>query len=219
MNFRTVKNLLLLEFTTEWREKHQLFSLLLYMLTSVYVAYQIFHGQVDDTSWNALFWVILVFGAITTLTRSFQRETKHRFYFYFQWTHPLNYIMSKILFNSLLMLLISSLNFSLFLLFFNTIPENIWMYILAITAGGLAFATTLTLVAAIAAKSEGNTALMAILSFPVLMPQILVLSRLSDLAILGVQWGDFNPYLIATLALDVATVTLSYLLFPYLWSD
>ncbi len=219
MNLRIVKNLLLLEFTLEWREKHQLFSLLLYMLTSVYVAYQVFHGQVEDTTWNALFWIILIFGSITTLTRSFQRETKHRFYFYYQWTHPLNYILSKIVFNSVLMLIISLLNLGLFLLFFNTQPENIWMYLLAISAGGIALATSLTLVAAIAAKSEGNTALMAILSFPVLMPQILVLSRLSDLALLGVQWGDFNPYLIATLALDVATVTLSYLLFPYLWAD
>lgn len=219
MQLKTLKNLLLLEFTLEWREKHQLFSLLLYMLASIYVAYQIFHGQIEENTWNALYWVILVFGAITTLMRSFQRETRHRFLFYYQWTHPLNYLMSKVVFNSILMLLVSLLNLGFFLLFFDTQPIEPFKYLIAVLAGGLALATTLTLVAAIAAKSDGNTALMAILSFPVLMPQILILSRLSELALLGVDWSDFNPYLIATLGLDVATVTLSYLLFPYLWAD
>jgi heme exporter protein B len=73
---------------------------------------------------------------------------------------------------------------------------------------------------AIASKASGNFAIMSILSFPVLMPLILVVIRLSKMAVDGIEWAGVNTGLLIVLgALNVLTVALSVLLFPYLWRD
>jgi len=69
-------------------------------------------------------------------------------------------------------------------------------------------------------KASGNFAIMSILSFPVLMPLILVVIRLSKQAVDGLEWAGVGYNFIAILvALNVLTVALSFLLFPYLWRD
>jgi heme exporter protein B len=73
---------------------------------------------------------------------------------------------------------------------------------------------------AIAGKANGNFAIMSILSFPVLMPLILVVIRLSKQAVDGIEWAGVSVDLIVMLAaLNVLTLALSLMLFPYLWRD
>ena len=61
---------------------------------------------------------------------------------------------------------------------------------------------------------------MSILSFPVLMPLILVVIRLSKQAVDGIEWAGISYDLLAVLAaLNVLTMALSFLLFPYLWRE
>jgi heme exporter protein B len=73
---------------------------------------------------------------------------------------------------------------------------------------------------AIAAKANGNFAMMSILSFPVVMPLILVVIRLSKQAVDGLEWAGVGFDFISILvALNVLTLALSFLLFPYLWRD
>jgi heme exporter protein B len=73
---------------------------------------------------------------------------------------------------------------------------------------------------AISAKAGASFAMMSILSFPVLMPLILVIIRLSKQAVDGIEWaGVSTDLMVILLALNVLTVALSFLLFPYLWRD
>ena len=59
---------------------------------------------------------------------------------------------------------------------------------------------------------------MAILSFPIMIPLLMVLLKLSKNAIDGLEQWDTN-YLIVLVFLNVIIVALSYLLFRYLWRD
>jgi heme exporter protein B len=73
---------------------------------------------------------------------------------------------------------------------------------------------------AIAAKSQQNAALIAILGFPVVLPLLLLLMRLSRVA-----FGEvFREGAVMNLSgliggLDILVVTLAAVLFPYLWKD
>ena len=61
---------------------------------------------------------------------------------------------------------------------------------------------------------------MSILSFPVLMPLILVVIRLSKQAVDGLEWAGVGlDFIVILAALNVLTLALSFLLFPYLWRD
>ncbi|MGZ6540000.1 MAG: heme exporter protein CcmB, partial [Bacteroidia bacterium] len=76
----------------------------------------------------------------------------------------------------------------------------------------------LTMVSAIASKASNNFTLMAILSFPILIPLLIVLIKLSKNAIDGLEHWDMN-YLLVLMFLNIIIIALSYLLFRYLWRD
>lgn len=61
---------------------------------------------------------------------------------------------------------------------------------------------------------------MAILGFPLIVPQLLLLTRLSRLAYAEVfREGVALQVVLLLLALDLAIVVLSVILFPFLWKD
>jgi heme exporter protein B len=74
------------------------------------------------------------------------------------------------------------------------------------------------MVSAIASKTSNNFTLMAILSFPIMMPLLMVLLKLSKNAIDGLERWDVN-YLLVLMFINVIVIALSYLLFRYLWRD
>jgi heme exporter protein B len=73
---------------------------------------------------------------------------------------------------------------------------------------------------AIAAKAQQNSALIAILGFPLILPQLLLLMRLSKSAFSEV----FAPGAVFQLCgliilLDVLIIVMAIILFPYLWKE
>jgi len=94
------------------------------------------------------------------------------------------------------------------------------LFFIVLTLASTGLAGVLSLMSAIAAKANGNFAMMSILSFPVIMPLILVVIRLSKQAVDGLEWAGIGfSFISILLALNVLTIALSFLLFPYLWRD
>jgi heme exporter protein B len=77
----------------------------------------------------------------------------------------------------------------------------------------------LSMVSAIASKTSSNFSLMAILSFPMLIPLLIVLIKLSKNALDGLDRTLSYPYIGVLLLINLLVVLLSYVLFPYLWRD
>lgn len=199
----------------EWREKHQLFSLLLYITSSAFVSYMVLKSDVTPRVLISVFWIVLGFGAVTVTSRSLIRETSARFIFYYQTIHPTQLIVAKILFNTILLWVISTFTAWLFDLLFQTRFSFTYLMIIS-TLGALAFATTLTLVAGISASIQGNAAIMAVLSFPLLIPQLLVLIRISEALLVNMESQKF---ILASILLNIITVALSIVLFQFLWKE
>ncbi|MDZ7847326.1 MAG: hypothetical protein U5L96_11430 [Owenweeksia sp.] len=89
--------------------------------------------------------------------------------------------------------------------------------LLLLAAAG--FSAILTFVSGIAAKAGDNPALPAILSIPLLFPQVITLSRISTRALTGFSWEVNAPYLLVLLLLAGVSLLLAYMLFAYLWRD
>jgi heme exporter protein B len=80
--------------------------------------------------------------------------------------------------------------------------------------GSLGLAVGMTLISGLAAQASNPATLMAVLSFPVLLPQTLLLIRIGRSATLDVlNTGDLGTLSLIILVLGA----LSVLLFPYLW--
>jgi heme exporter protein B len=91
------------------------------------------------------------------------------------------------------------------------------LFIASILLGALGFSTTLTMVSGIASKAGNNSVLMAILSFPVIIPMLLMLMKVSKNAMDGLDRASSSDEIVTLLAINAIVVSLSYVLFPYLW--
>jgi heme exporter protein B len=77
-----------------------------------------------------------------------------------------------------------------------------------------------TLMSAIAAKAQQNAAIMAILGFPLIIPQLLLLIRLSRAAYGEVfREGALLQISLLLGGLDILVIVLGIVLFPFLWRD
>ena len=70
---------------------------------------------------------------------------------------------------------------------------------------------------AISSKGRNQSTLMVVLGFPIVVPQILLLIKCTEYSFLSSGWENVWPSLSILLAIDAILISLSYLLFPYLW--
>ncbi|TMI72308.1 MAG: cytochrome C biogenesis protein [Bacteroidetes bacterium] len=201
----------------EIRQQYSFYGILLYIGATVFVLFMAI-DEPESTIWNGLFWVIQLFICINAVAKSFLQESKGRMLYFYSIASPADFILSKLLFNSLLMLLMSLLSILLFILFLGNPVQKAVPFIGLVLLGGWSLSLVFTFLAAIAAKAQQNAAVMAVLGFPLIIPQLLLLMKLSNAA--------FNPVLIIEastvlllVALDIMIILLAVILFPFLWKD
>ena len=215
-----IKTLINKELTLEWRQRYALNGMVLYIVSTVFVCYLSFRlktSQLNPITWNTLFWIILLFTAVNAIAKSFTQERAGRLLYYYTLASPQGIIISKILYNSGLMLVLSLLGFGFYAFVMGNPVGDMPLYLLSIVLGSVGFATTLTLVAGIASKADNNGALMAILSFPLILPTLLMVMKLAKNALDGLDRSASVDEILVLLALDMLVVALSFILFPYLW--
>jgi len=208
------------EFLLEFRQKSTLGGVLVYVAGTIFVSVLCFNGRLDKPTWNALFWVITLFTSVTISGKSFLKEGGGAGLFNYLHYSPREFIISKILYNMVFMLALSFITFFFYAFFVKNEVGNMPLFFIVLTLASTGLAGVLSLMSAIAAKANGNFAMMSILSFPVIMPLILVVIRLSKQAVDGLEWAGIGfSFISILLALNVLTIALSFLLFPYLWRD
>lgn len=206
------------ELLIEWRNRYAINGILLYVASCVLVCYLSFR-RIDPIAWNALFWVILLFAATNAVAKSFLLERKERFLYYYQLTSPAAIILSKVIYNGLLMVVISLICLGFYTVVMRNPVQDPGLYVLACVLGGISFSSVLTMVSAIASKASGSAALVSILAFPILVPLLLMLIKLSKNALDGLDTSVSMDEVGVIMGLDSIVVILSLLLFPYLWKD
>jgi len=212
-----IYQLLRKEFLTEFRHKISLNSIFLYLSSTVFIIYLIFNQLEDLKSWVALYWIILIFASTNASVNSFRLESGRQFYYYYGLVKAVPLILSKMIFNAILIELIAFLAYGLIALLIGNPIENFGLFMIVISLGSLALSSILTLVSAIASKTGQNSSLTAILAFPILLPVLLTAVKASLLSGLGFGWDECQSYLLSLVAINVIILVLSLILFPYLW--
>jgi len=213
-----VKMLLVRDIRLELKQKYALNGLLLYVVSTVFVCYLSFKRLTDVPTWNALLWIILLFTAVNAATKNFSSESRGRLLYYYTLASARAVILSRMLYNGLLMLLISTMGYGIYSLLIGDLVNDKAYFFLGLLLGSMGFSGILTLVAAIASRTY-NVTLMAILSFPVVIPMLLVLIRFSKNAVDGIAHSVQSTYIIGLLAINLVVAALAWVLFPFLWKD
>lgn len=217
---REISALIQKEFLLEWRQKYALNGILLYLSSTIFVCYLSFAvrgNTLNPSTWNALFWIILLFTSVNAIAKSFINERSSRNLYYYTIASPQGIILSKILYNCLLMVFLSFTGFLFYAFVLGNPVQSISLFLLNILLGAIGFSCTLTLISGIASKANNSSTLMAILSFPIILPMLLLLIKISKNAIDGLNRSVSNDDILILCAVNVMLGALSYILFPYLW--
>lgn len=166
----------------------------------------------------ALFWIVLFFASMSGLAQVFIKEEESGTALILKLSASgMTIFFGKLLFNLLLLAVLSLLIVPLFIALLNTSPENWPVFFIGLILGIVGLSGATTIIGAIVAKATVKGALFTVLSFPILMPLLIASIEITKAAFSGGGFADVSAPLQALIAYDVVMITLSVMLFDFVW--
>ncbi|HAP01548.1 MAG TPA: ABC transporter permease [Bacteroidetes bacterium] len=202
----------------EWRQRYAFNGILLYLASVVFLIYISFI-ELKPEMWVMLYWIIMLFTAVNAVVKSFLQEGRARWIYYYSIASPLSVIISKMIYNTILMLLMGLLGTIIYSLLLDNPLLHPFYFLIIVLLGSISFSFTFTLMSAVASKAGNSAMLMPVLSFPVIIPVLLLLVKLSNESLYGTSVEFPLKDFVLLIALDAVMLVLGMLLFPFLWRE
>jgi heme exporter protein B len=206
------------EILLEFRTRSAISGIFLYVISTLFVVYETF-VKIQPNVWNTLFWIILLFVAVNAMVKSFVQEKGNRVLYYYSLLNPSHVLIAKIVYNTLLLLVLSLLIWGLFIFFGDNPVKDLGLFLLILFLGSFGFSVTFTFLASLVAASNQSSTLLAVLSFPLIIPIILMLVKISAHALRLIQDTAVSGDLAILVAIDLLLCGVALLLFPFIWRD
>jgi heme exporter protein B len=210
------------DLASEIRTRYAVNSLGMFILVAISVIlFSIGNEKISDYLAGGLFWVVIFFSAMSGLSRAFVSEEERGTTLTLQLvSSPSTVFSGKLFFN---LILVFAMNIIIALLysalFSSFVIKSIWLFLLAFMLGNLGIAISSTIIAAIIAKASSKGTLYPVLSFPILLPLILILIETTKLAMDGASIVESSVELAVLFCYDIIMLAASYLLFDFIWKD
>src|SRR5881398_2714786 len=107
----------------EIRQQYTFYGILLYVASTIFVLY-LTMNQPEEKVWNGLFWMIQLFICVNAVAKSFLQESQGRMLYFYTVAGARDFILSKLLFNAVLMILMSLVSLGLFQLLMGNPLQN-----------------------------------------------------------------------------------------------
>lgn len=219
---KSIKAILLKEIKSEFRTRYAISTILLFVLTTVtMIVFATAGEKLNNQVISGIFWIIMFFGSMTGLSKSFVSEEERGTYLLLQLnSKPYAVYFGKLIFNMILSVSINVIAIILVLTFFSDLEiKNAGLFILIMFLGSIAIAAATTIISALIAKANSKNALFPVLSFPILLPIIIIGIQVTagsfDGATFAVSQNDLQLIFSYTGIMTVA----SYFLFDIVWKD
>lgn len=216
--FKSVWYLIKKDLLIEWRQRYAFNGIILYLASVVFLIYISFI-ELNPEMWLTLFWIVMLFTSVNAVAKSFLQEGRARWLYYYSIASPYSIIAAKMIYNLSLMLVLCIIGLLIYSLVLDNPLIHPYYFLLVVIIGSFSFSLTFTLMSALASKAGNSAMIMPILSFPIIIPVILLLVKLSREALYGgfLEWPikDFS----LLISLNSVMLVMSMLLFPYLWKD
>lgn len=207
------------EFLQEQRQKYALFGVLLYIVSTIFIARFSFKAIDNIPVWNALFWTILLFSSVIGVARSFAQETRGRLLYLYFMSDPRALLIAKTIYNLVLMLVLGGLGFLIYTILIGNLVQDMPLFLGVLALGCSGLAVAFTMIAAIASRAGNNFTLMSILGFPIVIPILMITIKLSKIAADGIYAPNTWTYFGLLAMMNVLVFALAWILFPFLWRD
>jgi len=206
----------------EMRSRYAINTLLMFVLSSLLlVMFGIGQETVSPRVQSALLWVVIMFSAALGLGRAFISEEELGTVLLLQLnTRGSMVYAGKLLFNFLLVLGVNLVSVSVFVILMNVSVQAPGLLLTTLVLGALGLAGATTLLAAIIARAANKGPLLPVLLFPLLVPLLLSVVSATRAALPGGNgWPEATDELVTLIGFAGVVITLSVLLFDFVWND
>ncbi len=204
----------------ELRNRYALNALLLFSLSSLLVVrFAVGDVGLGSRTEAAILWIVILFSSAVGLGRSFVGEEERGTVLLLQLNTTAGMVLAgKLLFNFLLTVLLATIATVAFLVLLDVAVALPGMFFLQLLFGCLGLAAAMTLVAAIIARTANKGPLLAVLSFPLLIPLLLVVVGATAASFSGTPGAEMYSDLLTLVAYAGTVITAAFLLFRFVWT-
>jgi heme exporter protein B len=210
------------DFRSELRTRYALNALAMFVVVVVSVMSFSAGGERLSAEVSAgLIWVGMFFTAVTGLGRSFVSEEERGTFMLLRLTVSSTPVyFGKLLVNLVLALLSNTLIALLFMLLMSSVSvKSPGALVVIVLLSSVGFAAALTIIAAIIARSSSKGTLYPVVSFPMVLPLIILGVNLLRRAISGVAMEEMVDNILLLAMYSLIVVIVSYILFDLLWKE
>ncbi len=207
------------DFLLELRSRLGFNSVLAFVISSTLVS--IFIVGIEALSAlqaTIMYWIIILFAAITAMNRAFILETDRSTLDYLQLhAHPIGVYVGKLLFNIIFTFGISVFTALLIHFFVGFGDIHVGHFLLVLLLGSLGLSGAATLLSSIAALADRKATLFPVIALPIMAPLMILLASATKSIILQNTWAVLANDLLSLLGFAGVMISASILLFEYLW--
>jgi heme exporter protein B len=210
------------DFHSELRTRYAVNSLVMFIIVAISVIlFSIGNERISQSLTGGLFWVVIFFSAMSGLARAFVSEEERGTTLTLQLiASPSTVFSGKLLFNLILVFMMNIVIALLYSALFDAfVIRNFLLFLITFVLGNIGLAVSSTIIAAIIAKAGSKGTLYPVLSFPILLPLILLLVHLTLSSLDGTPFDQSIFELAMVACYDIIMLSASYMLFDFVWKD
>ena len=210
------------ELLSEFRTRYAISAILLFVLTTITMVVFATSGDVLSPEVAAgVLWIVMFFGAMTGLSKSFVSEEERGTSLYLKLVADSGAIyFGKLVFNIMLSISLNAVAVILFFIFIGNINlTSPAIFVSSILMGSLAIATSTTIISALIAKANSKNALFPVLSFPIILPVIILGIQTTVQSFTGADFEEARNDFQLLFSYSGLMVLASYFLFDYVWKE
>lgn len=210
------------ELLSEFRTRYAISAILLFVLTTITMIVFSTSGDILSPEVAAgILWVVMFFGAMTGLSKSFVSEEERGTSLYLKLVVGSSAIyFGKLMFNIILSIALNVVAVFLFFMFIGNINlTGPLIFMVSILMGSIAIAASTTIISALIAKANSKNALFPVLSFPIILPVILLGIQTTIQSFTGATFAEARNDFQMLFAYSGLMVLASYFLFDFVWQE
>jgi heme exporter protein B len=176
--------------------------------------------NLEPSQKSGLVWIVIIFAALSALGRSFIHETDKNTYDLLRiYAKGSVVYLGKLFYNVVFSLFINTTTFLLYMFLMDLSIVSFPAFALMLLLGTLGLSSVSTMTAAIVSQADRKGAVFSVLSIPLFVPLILLLTRITSAAFVVGSLDAFMNDLLALVGFVGVTITAGILLFDFIWED
>lgn len=222
MNFlKGISAVFVKDVQSELRSRYAINTVLAFVIAALFlILFSLNAEQLPPTSKSGLIWIIILFAALSSLSRSFVMETERQTFNLLRLHGKASEVfIGKLSYNFIFALSVNILTFFCYIFLLDIPIADGTALLLTLVLGTAGLSAVATLLAAIVSQADRKGAIFSVLSIPLLVPLVLILVRTTKAALIeGLTQNYINDFW-ALFGFVGVSISAGIILFDYIWED